>query len=86
MQGTLITKKNWVNHINWMNRKKSETVVRRCSIKKSVLKNFAKSTGKPLKPVTLLKQRIKCRCFPVNLAKFLRTPFFIKCGGCFCKI
>ena len=26
--------------------------------------------------VTLLKKRLWLRCFPVNLAKFLRTPFF----------
>ena len=26
----------------------------------------------------LLKKRLWHRCFPVNFAKFLRTPFFIK--------
>ena len=25
---------------------------------------------------TLLKKRLQHRCFPVNIAKFLRTPFF----------
>ena len=29
-------------------------------------------------PATLLKKRLRHRCFPVNFAKFLRTPFFIK--------
>ena len=29
-----------------------------------------------LRPVTLLKKRLWHRCFPVNFAKFLRTPFF----------
>ena len=28
-----------------------------------------------LRPATLLKKRLLHRCFPVNFAKFLRTPF-----------
>ena len=28
-----------------------------------------------LRPATLLKKRLWYRCFPVNFAKFLRTPF-----------
>ena len=56
--------------------------------KKGVLRNFAKFTGKhlcqslfsnkvaSLTPATLLKKRLWHRCFPVNFAKFLRTPFF----------
>ena len=58
---------------------------RRCSIKKGVLRNFAKFTGKHLcqsfflnklqaRPVTLLRKRLWHRCFLVNFAKFLRTP------------
>ena len=55
--------------------------------KKGVLRNFAKFTGKylcqslffnkvvGLRPATLLKKRLKHRCFPVNFAKFLTTPF-----------
>ena len=27
------------------------------------------------RPVTLLKKRLWHKCFPVNFAKFLRTPF-----------
>ena len=58
--------------------------------KKGVLKNFGKFTGKHLRqslffskfavltPVTLLKYRLWHRCFPVNFAKFLGTPFFIE--------
>ena len=54
----------------------------------SVLKNFAKLTGKRLcqslflnktasvRPSTLLKKRI--RCFLVNFASLLRTPFLWK--------
>ena len=55
---------------------------------KGVLKNFAKLTGKRLcqslffnktasvRPATLLKKRI--RCFLVNFATLLRTPFFME--------
>ena len=51
-----------------------------------VLRNFTKFTGKQLcqslflnkvaglSTATLLKKRLH-RCFPVNFAKFLRTPF-----------
>ena len=34
---------------------------------------FHKVTGQ--KPATLLKKILRHRCFPVNFAKFLRTPF-----------
>ena len=52
----------------------------RCSVKKGVLRNFAKFTGKHLcqslffKKEALLKKRLWHR-FPVNFAKFLRAPF-----------
>ena len=54
--------------------------------KKGVFRNFAKFTGKHLcqklffnkvaglRPATLLKKSLWHRCFPVNFAKFLRTP------------
>ena len=57
----------------------------RCSMKKGGLRNFTKFTGKHLcqslffnkvaglRPATLFK-RPWHRCFPVNFAKFLRTP------------
>ena len=56
--------------------------------KNSVLRIFAKFTGKHLyqslffnkvaglRPATLSKKRLWHRCFPLNFAKFLRTPFF----------
>ena len=59
----------------------------RCSMKKGVLRNFAKFLGKHLCPslffnkvvglrsATLLKKRLWHRCFPMNFAKFLRKPF-----------
>ena len=65
-------------------------------MKKGVLKYFAKFTRKHLcqclffnkvsglRPVTLLKKRLWHRCFPVNFAKFLRTPFRTRLGDCFC--
>ena len=56
--------------------------------KKGVLRNFAKFRVKhlcqrlflnkiaALRPATLLKRSLWHRCFPLNFAKFLRTPFF----------
>ena len=49
---------------------------------KGILRNLAKFTGKHCGRVSLLinlqaslKGRLQHRCFPVNFAKFLRTPF-----------
>ena len=59
----------------------------RCSLKKGVLRNFSKFTGKQLRHglflnklaglrlATLLKKSLWYKCFPVNFAKFLRKPF-----------
>ena len=59
----------------------------RRSARKAVLRNFSKFTGKHLRqvlfynkvagpePATLLKMRLWHRCFPLNFAIFLRTPF-----------
>ena len=55
-----------------------------CSMKKAVLKNFAIFTGKYLSwnifliilralAWNLIKKRLQHRCFPGNIAKFLRT-------------
>ena len=66
---------------------------RRCSVKKGILRNFAKFTGNTcarvsffnkvagLGPATLLKKRSWHRCFPVNFAKLLRTPFLQNTSG-----
>ena len=63
---------------------------RMCSVRKGVLRNFPKITGKHLcqslffnkvaglRPAPLLKKRLWHRCFPVNFEKFLRTPFYIE--------
>ena len=62
---------------------------RRCSVRKDVLRNIAKFTGKHLcqglfmsgpKDCNFIKKRLWHWCFPVNFAKFLRTPP----GDCFC--
>ena len=59
----------------------------RCFSRKYFLRNFAKFTEKHLRqslffskvaglrPATLLKKRLWHRCFPINFAKFPRTPF-----------
>ena len=46
--------------------------------KKGVLSNFAKFTGKHLCQSLYFNKVASLRCFPVNFAKFLRTPFFIE--------
>ena len=58
----------------------------RCSVRKVVLRNFVKFTWKHLcqrlffnkvaglSPAILFKKRLFRGCFPVNFAKFLRTP------------
>ena len=65
----------------------------RCSAERGFLKNFSKSTGKHLfqspflnkiaglRSAFLLKKRLRHRCFPVNFAKFLRTPFAQNTSG-----
>ena len=68
-----------------------------CSLRKSVLGNFANILGKhlcqslffnkvaDLKPATLLKKRLWQRCFPVIFVEFLRTGFYrTPLGDCFC--
>ena len=46
----------------------------RNSIKQVVLKHFAIFTGKQLKVYNFIKKRLQHRCFPENIAKFLRAP------------
>ena len=62
-------------------------------MKKGVLRNFGKFTGKhlcqslffnkvaDLRPATLLKKRLWHTCFPANFAKFLRTQFLQNTSG-----
>ena len=64
---------------------------RRCSVRKGVLRNFAKFTEKHLcqspffnevagRACDFIKKGLWHRCFPVNFAKFLRTHL----DDCFC--
>ena len=64
-----------------------EAVVRRCSVRKmflEILQNSKEITCArvsyliKLRPATLLRKRLWHRCFPLNFAKFLRTPFIIE--------
>ena len=48
---------------------------RKVFLKKMFLKKFM-----ALRPTILLKIRLQRRCFPLNFAKFLRTPL----NSCFC--
>ena len=62
-------------------------------MKKGVLRNFTKCTGKHLcqslffnkvaglGPVALLNKRLRHRRFPVDFVKFLRTPFLQNTSG-----
>ena len=83
-------KSNMNCDLSTMNNKRS--IHRRCSLRKDVLRNSAKFTGKRLchslffnrvaglRPATLLK-RFWRSCFPVNFSKFLRTPFLQYTSG-----
>ena len=82
----------WLYNIFWkksetnLKRKRSSSLEVFC--RKGALRNFVKFTRKHLyqilflkkvtglRPATLLKKRLCNRCFPVNLAKFVRKPFF----------
>ena len=66
---------------------------RSCPVKKYALKNFAKFTGKHMCQSLFFnkvadgacnfikKERLWHRCFPMNFAKFLRTPFLQNTPG-----
>ena len=68
----------------------SKSTNRRCSLKKGVLKYFAKFPRKTpvleslfnkiagLEACNFIKKTLQRRCFPVKLAKLLRTPFFYR--------
>ena len=68
-------------------------MVQKCSVRKGVLRNFAKFTGKRLCQrlffnkvaglacTFIKKESLAHRCFPVNFVKFLRTPFLQNTSG-----
>ena len=51
----------------------SEAVVRSCSVKKAFLEISQNSQENACARASFLKKRLWHRCFPVNLAKFLRS-------------
>ena len=66
-----------------------EVVVQKVSVRKGVLRNFAKLTGKDLykslfynkvagEICNFIIKETLAQCFPVNFAKFLRTTFYIE--------
>ena len=75
-----------------------EAVVQRCSVQKMFLKISQNPQGNTrarvffnkladLRLATLFKKRLRHRCFQVDFAKFLRTPFLQTiCSGCFWKL
>ena len=76
-----------INYPKYFNMTKNRSSHPEVFCKRVVLRNFAKFTRKHLcqslfinkvagpRSATLLKKRLCHRCFPVNFAKFLRTPF-----------
>ena len=59
-----------------------EAVVRSCSVKQAFLKILHNSQENTCARVSfLIKLRRWHRCFPVNFAKFLRTPFLQNTSG-----
>ena len=64
-----------ITHLCCPFRTKYRSSHQRCSMKKGVFRNFTKFTGKDL------YQRLWYKCFSVNFAKFLRTPFLQNTSG-----
>ena len=58
--------------------KLSKAVVRRCSVKKVLLKIWQNSQESTCARVSFLKRRLWHGCFPANFAKLLRTLFFCR--------
>ena len=54
---------------------------RRCSVKKGVLRKFAKFTGKCPCQSLFIKKETLAQVFSVNFAKFLRTPSLQNTSG-----
>ena len=75
---------SWLQCVEQINPKTFRSSHLRCSIKEAALKNFAIFTGKHMFWNLFLIKLEAWRCFPVNTAKFLRTPFWrTTVNGCF---
>ena len=79
-------KKKWQSpgHFTVQNRSSHQ----RCSVRKENSKNSQENTcarvsflKRALKACNFIKKRLWHRCFPVNFAKFLRTPFSQNTSG-----
>ena len=57
---------------------KTEAVIQRCSGKKALLNILKNLQENPSSRVSFLIKFKRQRCFPVNIAKFFRSPFFIE--------
>ena len=73
---------------NFKNLVYSEGVAQSRSVKKVFSEISQNSQETPVPEFFfLIKKRLRYRCFPVNFAKFLRTPFVIEdLRGCFCVL
>ena len=81
----IIFKNVCISNVQNVDQKMNRSRHRRCSVRKGVLRNFAKFTGKHLWQSLFfnkvagwglqLKKSLWHRCFPVNFARFLRKPF-----------
>ena len=60
---------------------KSETFVRRCCVKKVFLETLLNLQENNYARDSFLKNILWYRCFPVNFAKYLRTPFWQNSSG-----
>ena len=58
---------------SWQNYEFFRSNHRRCFMKKAVLKYFAIFTGK-LQACNFIEKRLQRSCFPLNIAKLLKTP------------
>ena len=73
------------NTFRFIDLQKSEVAIRGVLSEKVFLeisKNSQQNTCVlELRPATLLKKKLWHRCFPMNFAKFLRTPFSYNTSG-----
>ena len=74
-------------HLNFPNNLKYRSSHRRCSVRKGVLKNFAKFTRKNLcQACNFIKKETLVQVFRVSFLNFLKTPSLYNTSGrCFWK-
>ena len=74
-----------ISHLNFPNNLKYRSSHRRCSVRKGVLKNFAKFTRKNLcQACNFIKKETLVQVFRVSFLNFLKTPSLYNTSGrCF---